>query len=546
MESDVLKILWKGVKSKPRSKKAPLKPSLSPKQAIKEEVDSGLDIKEEEVDSDVEIKEEDSDSDVSHNQTRQIDSHVDIKEEDSDSEIESSKPTVKVDNYEHGCKIRKSHGIQAKGKNIPAPLESFYQLKDYGLNEIVIQNLKGAGFEQPTPIQMQAIPVLMAGRSILACAPTGSGKTVAFLVPVLAALNRPSKKGFRALILSPTRELAKQIYRECTILAAGTGLKTNYITKVRQDNEGYGTKFSCKFDILISTPNRLIHIMRLKPDLLNLRCVEWLIVDESDKLFEAGTNGFRDQLAEIYKACDNDQVKRAMFSATYTTHVARWCRKHLKKVIEVTVGHRNTTVDKVEQELVYCGTEPGKLHAFRDLIQKGICPPVLVFVQSKDRAKQLFNELIYDGINVDVIHSERTQHQRDNVVKAFREGKIWVLICTDILGRGIDFVGIKLVVNYDFPNSAISYIHRIGRTGRAGKSGRAVTFFTDADRPALRTIARVMKDSGCPVPEYMLSLKKTSKRDRLKMEGSVPEREDISTAPKVKRFKKKKLPQMEE
>uniref|UniRef100_A0A146MG33 Probable ATP-dependent RNA helicase DDX52 n=1 Tax=Lygus hesperus TaxID=30085 RepID=A0A146MG33_LYGHE len=507
MNSDnVLNILWKGVKSKPRI-------SLPKKktQVVQDEL--------------IKVKKEESDS------------------EESDVEEITETKLVKVEaetNPEH-VGLRRKNGITVKGKNLPPPLESFDELVSvYGVDKNIVNNLKSAGYDGPTPIQMQAIPALLKGRQVLACAPTGSGKTVAFMAPVLASLGKPSRKGFRALILSPTRELAKQIFRECTLLSAGTGLKANYITKVRQD-DAYGTKFSSKFDVLISTPNRLIHLLRLKPDLINLRSVEWLVVDESDKLFEAGTRGFRDQLAEIYKACDNENLKRAMFSATYTVHVARWCRKNLKKVVEITVGHRNTTVDKVEQELVYAGSEAGKLHAFRELIRKGISPPVLVFVQSKDRAKQLFNELIYDGINVDVIHSDRTQHQRDNVVRAFREGKIWVLICTDIMGRGIDFVGIKLVVNYDFPNSAISYIHRIGRTGRAGMSGRAVTYFTDEDKPALRTIARVMKDSGCPVPEYMLSLKKTSKRDRLKMENTVPNREDISTeAPKLKRFKSNK------
>ncbi|KAF6201603.1 hypothetical protein GE061_003995 [Apolygus lucorum] len=357
MNSDnVLNILWRGVKSKPRK-------SLPDKTTQVTQGDEVFKVKKEESTSDESDVEE-----VTHLQS------VKVKAEA---------------NPEHIVGLRKKNNITVKGKNLPPPLESFDELASvYGVDENIVNNLKSAGYDGPTPIQMQAIPALLKGRQVLACAPTGSGKTVAFLAPVLASLGKPSRKGFRALILSPTRELAKQIFRECTLLSAGTGLKANYITK------------------------------------------------------------------------------------------------------------------------------------------------------SKDRAKQLFDELIYDGINVDVIHSDRTQHQRDNVVRAFREGKIWVLICTDIMGRGVDFVGIKLVVNYDFPNSAISYIHRIGRTGRAGMAGRAVTYFTDEDKPALRTIARVMKDSGCPVPEYMLSLKKTSKRDRLKMENTVPDREDISTgAPKLKRFK---------
>lgn len=135
--------------------------------------------------------------------------------------------------------------------------------------------------------------------------------------------------------------------------------------------------------------------------------------------------------------------------------------------------------------------------------------------------------MVYDAINVDVIHSDRTQQERDNVVKAFREGKVWVLICTELISRGIDFLGINLVVNYDFPPSAISYIHRIGRTGRAGRKGRAITYFTQDDKLKLRSIANIMQNSGCKVPEYMLTMKKSSKKVRRKLEKTATKREDI-------------------
>jgi ATP-dependent RNA helicase DDX52/ROK1 len=135
----------------------------------------------------------------------------------------------------------------------------------------------------------------------------------------------------------------------------------------------------------------------------------------------------------------------------------------------------------------------------RQLIAEGLRPPVLVFLQSKDRAKELFHELVYDGINVDVIHAERTQEQRDAVIRKFRSGEIWVLICTDLMARGIDFKGVNMVINYDLPQSAVSYIHRIGRTGRAGRRGLSVTFFTEADMDSLRSVANVMRLSGCEV-----------------------------------------------
>ncbi len=140
----------------------------------------------------------------------------------------------------------------------------------------------------------------------------------------------------------------------------------------------------------------------------------------------------------------------------------------------------------------------------RRKIKEGLRPPVLIFVQSIDRAKELFHELIFEGINVDVMHSERTKPQRDAIVRNFRQGTLWVLICTELMARGIDFKGVNLVINYDFPQTVQSYIHRIGRTGRAGRKGEAITFFTKEDAPYLKSIVNVMRESGCEVPEWMV------------------------------------------
>ncbi|XP_074029596.1 probable ATP-dependent RNA helicase DDX52 [Leptinotarsa decemlineata] len=240
---------------------------------------------------------------------------------------------------------------------------------------------------------------------------------------------------------------------------------------------------------------------------------------------------------EIMKACSGKDRKIAMFSATYTPIVAKWCVHNMKGLVRVTVGQRNAATDLVDQELLFVGNEQGKLLAFRDLVRKGLSPPVLVFVQSKERAQQLFNELIYDSINIDAIHANRTQLQRDNTVRSFREGRIWVLICTELMARGIDFKGVNLVINYDFPPSAISYVHRVGRAGRAGRRGKAVTFFTTEDTANLRSIAHVLKDSGCDVPPYMLTMKKVARKVRKQLEISAPKRDDITTKPLFDRIK---------
>ena len=163
-------------------------------------------------------------------------------------------------------------------------------------------------------------------------------------------------------------------------------------------------------------------------------------------------------------------------------------------------------------------------------MQEGIKPPVLLFLQSVERAKALFKELVYDGINVDVIHAEKSAKQREEVIRRFRQGDIWVLICTDLMARGVDFKGVQMVINYDLPQSAVDYIHRIGRTGRAGQEGTAVTLFTEDDIPQLRPIANVIKLSGGTVPEWMLSIPKLNTKKKRQLRQSAPERRSISTS----------------
>ncbi|CAH0548072.1 unnamed protein product [Brassicogethes aeneus] len=431
---------------------------------------------------------------------------------------------------------RNVNNINVVGRHVPEPAKTF---DEFNIAPDLIENLKKCGYSEPTPIQKQAVPVMLEGRQLLSCAPTGSGKTAAFLLPIINGLKGPQKKGFRALILCPTRELAKQTQRECLRLSEGREFRVHVISKIKKALTQYGPKSNKKYDILIATPNRICYLLKQDPPALSLANIEWVVIDEADKLFESGNRGFREQLDEIIAACTLTTKKIAMFSATYTPVVAKWCVRNMKGLVRVTVGQRNAATDLVDQKLVFVGNEQGKLLAFRDVIRQGLNPPVLVFVQSKDRAQQLFNELIYDGINVDAIHADRTQLQRDNTVRSFREGKIWVLICTELMARGVDFKGVNLVVNYDFPPSSISYVHRVGRAGRAGRKGEAITFFTLEDTVNLRSIAHVLRESGCQVPPYMLTLKKQPKKLRKQLEVSAPKRANIETkVRKLRKFKK--------
>ncbi|KAL2103522.1 hypothetical protein ACEWY4_000390 [Coilia grayii] len=458
-------------------------------------------------------------------------SSAEKKSSQDDAKDQLSVKRLKQLQQEKLNQIRGQNRIHVHGTDIPDPVCTFDELQnEYQLDSKVLQNILAAGYETPTPIQMQGIPVMMHKREILACAPTGSGKTVAFCLPVITNLRKPVNKGFRALVISPTRELANQTYKELLRLVDGTGLRVHIIKK-KDTAQKQGPKSKKVSDILVSTPNRLIYLLNQDPPALDLTKVEWLVVDESDKLFEDGKTGFREQLATIFQACTSPALRRAFFSATCAPDVEKWCKLNLDNLVVVNVGPRNSAAETVEQELLFVGAENGKLLAFRNLRKKGLTPPVLVFVQSIERARELYHELIYEGINVDVIHADRTQQQRENVVKNFRSGKIWVLICTALLARGIDFKGVNLVVNYDFPTSAIEYIHRVGRTGRAGHLGKAITFFTEDDKPLIRSIATVIKQAGCPVPDYMVGFKKLETKQKRQLLKAPPKRQSIRTTP---------------
>lgn len=221
-----------------------------------------------------------------------------------------------------------------------------------------------------------------------------------------------------------------------------------------------------------------------------------------------------------------------MFSATMPQGIEEMIQTVLRDPVRVRVGSGSAAAqgaDTIDQRLLFVGREEGKLLAVRQLVQSGIKPPIIMFVQSIARAQALFQELCYDGINVDVIHADRSQAQRDGIIRRFRTGEIWVLIATDLMARGMDFKGVNCVINYDFPQSVISYVHRIGRTGRAGRPGEAITFFTESDMTMLRSIANVMKLSGCDVPAWMLTMKKMRRSDKKRIKAIPVKRRPIST-----------------
>merc|ERR1711939_78168 len=348
----------------------------------------------------------------------------------------------------------------------------------------------------------------------------GSGKTMAFLIPILAKLGKPGKGLARALIIDPTRELAQQTMREFDRLTQHKKFKGKLLDKpMNAENKAQ------KLDLAIATPARLCQL--LQDGLMSLDDTKHLVLDEADKLLDLG---FAPQIDEILSYCQVDALQIILFSATMPPAVVELANSILSNPVRISIGNVNAGSSDVEQELIFVGPETSKLMSLRQLVKEGkIVPPTLMFVQSKDRAQALFNELVYDGLNVDVIHADRTRAQRDNSIAAFRAGKIWVLICTDLMARGVDFKGVELVINYDMPQTAATYIHRIGRTGRAGRKGRALTFFSLDDFDHLKTIVNVMVASGCKVPEFLAKMKAPSRKMKKNAEYHKKQRSRIST-----------------
>lgn len=462
----------------------------------------------------------------------------------SDHELETDtiNSTLSISNGSEAALYRKRERINVTGDDVPLPIGSFNDLiTRFNVQEYLVNNIVSQKFPNPTPIQSEAIPILLHDRDLIACAPTGSGKTLAFVVPLLQRLGSHNNIGIRALVISPTKELATQIYNETVKLTRGSkNLSVCLLNKSQagkfRNNDHMSRQ---KFDILISTPLRLVDCV--KHSSIDLSQVEYLVLDEADKLFE---QGFVDQTDEVLTACSNPRLRKALFSATIHSGVEQLASQIMISPVRVIVNKGGASMD-VDQKIVYAGNEQGKLIAIRQMVKEGgLKPPVIIFVQSIQRAKALFHELLYDKVNVDVIHGERTQTQRDKVIDRFKQGEIWVLICTDVLSRGIDFRGVNLVINYDVPQSSQSYVHRIGRTGRAGRHGSAITFYTKDDRHSIMNVVNIMKVSGCAIEDWLLKLPKMTKNEKKNLKQRPTARNEITTVPVAIRKKRRQRQEM--
>ena len=354
---------------------------------------------------------------------------------------------------------------------------------EFSLSATVQSNLAKHGFTEPTPVQAQAIEPALAGRDLIATAQTGTGKTLAFVLPIIHLIGKQPHSGVRAVILTPTRELAIQISQTFALMAAGTGIRAtvavgglNERTQLQSIRKGA--------QVLIATPGRLHDFIGRK--LVNLAGVRQLVLDEADRMLDMG---FLPTIERIIATIPTNR-QTLFFSATMESSVKHLVESHVRDAVRIAVGSTTKPIERVELHL-YEVEQDRKLGLLSRMLreQQG---SFLVFARTKRGADKLSKKLERGGVRSVAIHGNRSQSQRNHALRGFQEGDYRVLVATDVAARGIHVEGIAHVVNYDLPQVPEDFIHRVGRTGRAGARGTASTFATPSERAGIAHIERTI------------------------------------------------------
>jgi ATP-dependent RNA helicase RhlE len=351
----------------------------------------------------------------------------------------------------------------------------------FGLSQQILDGIKAMGYIEPTPIQLRAIPLIMAGTDVIGSAQTGTGKTAAFALPILSKLGQHEPKT-RALILEPTRELAAQVETAVHNFARFTNLRT----AVLYGGVGYGKQLddlAHGVDIVIATPGRLLDHMERRTCQLDL--VKYLVLDEADRMLDMG---FLPDVRRIVQKCPRER-HTSLFSATIPIEIASLIQWTMRNPQSIEIGVRRTPAETVSH-VIYPVAESQKTDLLRELLDRTNYDSVIVFCRTKHGADRIAGLLKRNNHAVAVLHSNRTQKEREEALKGFRNGRYEVLVATDIASRGLDIADVSHVVNYDVPQHPEDYIHRIGRTGRAEHSGDAMTLMVAADASAVYAIER--------------------------------------------------------
>ncbi len=371
--------------------------------------------------------------------------------------------------------------------------------KDLGIAEPILRALQKEGYENPTPIQEQAIPILLKGKDLLGVAQTGTGKTAAFGIPILHHLHNSNseqrgKRRIKALVVTPTRELAIQIGESFTTYGKFTGIVNTVIFGgVKQGKQVNTLKNG--IDILVATPGRLLDLMN--QGYISLRDVEYAVLDEADQMLDMG---FIHDIKKIIAKLPHKR-QSLFFSATMPKTIVELSRKILGDFEQVTIKPQQATAEKVEQG-VYFVSKRNKPKLLVHLLKEQPNDSVLIFSRTKHGANKIVKKLGQADIRAAAIHGNKSQTARQKALGDFKDGKLKVLVATDIAARGIDVEELSLVINYDLPNVSETYVHRIGRTGRASASGIALSFCDKDERPYLRDIEKLIKQEVPRMPEH--------------------------------------------
>src|SRR5436190_10384732 len=356
-----------------------------------------------------------------------------------------------------------------------------------GLAPAQLSACKSLGYNEPTPIQRQAIPVILSGRDVIGCAETGTGKTAAFLLPIIQKISERARPGIRVLVLAPTRELALQIKtnygelnrvkRNAAVIAIGGA---NIRTQISELRKGAS--------VLIATPGRLLDLT--ERNAVNLSTIEVLVLDEADRMLDMGF------LPAIRRILAMVPAKRQtlLFSATMSSEIEKLARTTMKDPKLIEVSPRGKAATMVEQS-AYPVAQESKTALLLELLEREKFERVLVFTRTRRGAERLSHILSARDHSVNRIHSDRTQPQREAALRGFRDGKTRVLVATDIAARGLDVDSVSHVINYDVPAVPEDYVHRVGRTGRAGNQGKAITIVAPVDELSMRAIERLTGQS---------------------------------------------------
>lgn len=367
-----------------------------------------------------------------------------------------------------------------------------------GLDPALLRAIESAGYSSPSPIQAQAIPAVLAGHDILAAAQTGTGKTAGFSLPVLQLLSthgsRKSKTSPRALVVTPTRELAAQV--GASLQKYGNELSSELTTQVVFG----GVKINPQIDrlkrgvdVLVATPGRLLDLHQQR--VISLAEIEILVLDEADRMLDMG---FIHDIKKLLKLLP-EKRQNLLFSATFSQEIRTLAQGLLDNPVSIEVAPRNTTAERIDQK-VYFAEKHDKIRLLGGLIDEGDWKQVLVFTTTKHFANRLTERLTKMGYNSAAIHGNKSQNARTKALEGFKSGEIRILVATDVAARGIDINELPHVVNFELPKVSEDYVHRIGRTGRAGKAGLAVSLVSREEQNLLRAVQRLIK-ADIPVGE---------------------------------------------